>query len=155
MALQGAKTEMDPSQINTRILFYHYEGVLDKMRTGFLQMTSSFPASIPVPSQNTSKKKGNVGQPLIKFHWGIVLEEKDCLSTKKLRTKNQNYFQKYHLGVSAIHIIYSSCFPVDDNLYVKHCDELFRKCLLKLITFLLCMTLFVYSMDLIQRLMIV
>jgi hypothetical protein len=125
------------------------------MRTGYLEMTSNFPASIAVPSQKTSKKKGYEGQPLTKFHRGIVLEEKDCLSTKNYAIKIHNYFQKYHLGVSAVGIIFPVVFLMTRICTLSYVMSFSGSVLLKPITFLLSMTRYVYFMVLIQSLKMV
>ena len=89
-------------------------------------MTGTLPSSVPVPSRKTSKRRGYEGTPLTKYHHGVALEEKDCLTTKNYAKKIRNYFEKYHLGVGAVYIIFSDCLNYD--LYFKHCDSLFAEC---------------------------
>ena len=126
MTMQGAKTGNNPGAINHRNLIYRFKEVLEKMRTGFLNTTSTLPSSTPVLSRKTSKRKGNEGKPLIKHHVGVSLEEKDCLTIDNYSKTIRNYFEKYHLGVGTVHIIFSDCLSYD--LYFDHCDQIFSKC---------------------------
>jgi hypothetical protein len=120
----GAKDENNP-----RNLVYPFEEALTKMQTGYADLTSNFPAPLVVPLQKTSKKRGQKGQPLSKYLQGISIEEKDMLATLNYSQKIRNYFEKYHLGVGAVHAIFSDCVTPDYSLYFPLCDSLFKNCI--------------------------
>jgi hypothetical protein len=122
--MPGAKDENNPCN-----LVYRFREVLTKMRTRYADLTSNFPAPLVVPSRKTSKKRGQEGQPLTKYLRGISIEEKDMLATLKYSKKIRNYFEKYHLGVGAVHAIFSDCVTPDYSLYFPLCDSLFKNCI--------------------------
>jgi hypothetical protein len=114
---------------NPRKLVYRFDEVLTKMRTGYADLTCNFPSPIVVPSRKTSKKRGQEGQPLTKYLRGVAIGEKDLLDTLNYSKKIRNYFEKYHLGVGAVHIIFSDCVTLDYSLYFPLCDSLFKNCI--------------------------
>ena len=111
---------------NPRNLVYRFDQVVLKMRKGYADLTSAFPAPIVVPSRKTSKKRGHEGEPLTKYQRGIAIAEKDMLGASNYSRKIRNYFEKYHLGIGAVHAIFSVL--QDYNHCFTLCDSLFRTC---------------------------
>ncbi len=112
---------------NPRNLLYRFDDVIQKMRTEYADLTGKFPAPLVVLSRKTSKKRGQEGQPLTKYCRGISIEEKDMLAAHNYSKKIRTYFEKYHLGVCAVHTIFADCVPPEFDLYLL-CDSLFRSC---------------------------
>jgi hypothetical protein len=98
------------------------------MRLEHADLTSNFPSPLVVASRKTSKKKGKEGEPLTKCLHGVSIEEKDLLAADKHSIKIRNYFEKYHLGVGAVHFIFSDCVEREYDLYIPLCDRLFKTC---------------------------
>jgi hypothetical protein len=109
-------------------LLCRFDDVIKKLRTGCVSMTSNFPAPIAVPSRKSSKRRGQEGQPLTKHHRGVSIEEKDMLSPSNYSRKIRNYFEKHHLGVCAVHAIFSDSVTPDYGFYFPVCERLFRTC---------------------------
>ena len=121
--LAGAANEFNP-----RILVYRFQDVVEKMRTGYTDMTSKFPQPIVVPSRKTSKKRGQEGQPLAKYHRGLSIKEEDMLAVQNYSKKIRNYFEKYHLGVCSVHAIFANVVLPDYALFFPLCNKLFHFC---------------------------
>ena len=100
----GATNENNP-----RNLLYHFNNVIEKMRTEYADLTGKFPAPLIFLSRKTSKKRDQEGQPLTKYHRGISIEQKDMLAAHSYSKKIRNYFEKYHPGVCTVHTIFSDC----------------------------------------------
>jgi hypothetical protein len=117
------------NEINPRNLIYRFDDVVLKMRTGYADLTRKFPAPLVVPSRKTSKKQGHEGEPLTKYHRGISIAEKDMLAASNYSRKIRNYFEKYHVGVGAVHVIFRDSVSQDYDSYLPLCDSLFRSCI--------------------------
>jgi hypothetical protein len=52
---------------NPQNLIYRFYDIVLKMRNGYADLTSNFPAPLVIPSKKTSKKRGHEGQPLTKY----------------------------------------------------------------------------------------
>jgi hypothetical protein len=98
------------------------------MRLEHADLTSNFPSPLVVASRKTSKKKGNEGEPLTKCLRGISVEEKDLFAAEKHAIKIRSYFEKCHLGVGAVHSIFSDCVERENDLCIPLCDILFKTC---------------------------
>jgi hypothetical protein len=110
-------------------LIYRFEDIVLKMQTGYADLTINFPAPLVIPSRKTSKKRGHEGQPLTKYHWGIFIGEDDMLAAANYSWKIRNYFEKYHVGVGAVHAIFSDCVAPGYNAYLPLCDSLLWYCI--------------------------
>jgi hypothetical protein len=115
-------------ETNPRNLIYRFDDVLVKMRQGYADLTSQFPEPIAVPSRKTSKKKGHEGEALTKYHRGISIPEKEMLAASNYSRKIRKFFEKYHLGVGAVHAIFSDSLSPDYDRLFSLCDGLFRCC---------------------------
>jgi hypothetical protein len=66
-------TRVTNLEVNYRNLTYRFDAVLQKMRTGYVDLSSKFPAPVVVPSRKVSKRRGQEGQPLAKHQRGIFI----------------------------------------------------------------------------------
>jgi hypothetical protein len=112
-------------------LVYRFDEVLKKMYTEHGKLTSGFPSPINVLSRKKSKRKGSTDEPLIKHYRGVSIDEKYKLGVENYGVKIRKYFEKYQLGVCAVHIIFSEDSPssADTEPYFALCDQLFHHCI--------------------------
>jgi hypothetical protein len=115
------------NQGDMRKLVYRFDAVLEKMRLQYSELTSILPAPLPVMSRKTSKKAGHVGEPLIKYSRGVFVAKEDMTPAVNYGRKIRNYFEKYHLAIASVNIIFSDCLQRPEE-YLVLCDALFTSC---------------------------
>jgi hypothetical protein len=108
-------------------LIYRFDAVFEKMRLQYSELTSILPDPLPVLSRKTSKKPGHVGEPLVKYYWGVFVAEKDMTAATNYGRKIRNYFEKYHLAIASVNIIFSDCLQQPEE-YLDLADGLFKSC---------------------------